>query len=46
VRVLLSRAERGPALGVSHAMRLRDGRMVADPMPEPAPPGGHMPMPH
>jgi hypothetical protein len=46
VRVLLSRAERGPALGVSHAMRLRDGRKVADPMPEPAPPGGHMPMPH
>ena len=46
VRVLLSRAERGPALGVSHAMRLRDGRMVADPMPEPAPPGGHGPMPH
>jgi plastocyanin len=46
VRVLLSRAVRGPALGVSHAMRLRDGRMVADPMPEPAPPGGHGPMPH
>jgi hypothetical protein len=46
VRVLLSRAQRGPAVGVSHAVRLRDGRMVADPMPEPAPPGGHMPMPH
>jgi plastocyanin len=46
VRVLLSRSERGPALGVSHAVRLRDGRMVADPMPEPAPPGGHMPVPH
>jgi plastocyanin len=43
VRVLLSRAERGPALGVSHAVRLRDGRMVADPMPDPAPPGGHGP---
>lgn len=46
VRVLLSRAERGPALGVSHAVRLRDGRMVDDPMPESAPPGGHGPMPH
>jgi plastocyanin len=45
VRVLLSRVEGGPALGVSHAVRLRDGRMIADPMPEPAPPGGHMPMP-
>jgi hypothetical protein len=41
VRVLLSRAERSPALGVSHALWLSDGRMVADPMPEPAPPGGH-----
>jgi plastocyanin len=40
-RVLLSRAERSPALGVSPALRLSDGRMVADPMPEPAPPGGH-----
>jgi plastocyanin len=46
VRVLLGRAVRGPALGVSHAVRLRDGRMVADPMPDPAPPGGHGPMPH
>jgi plastocyanin len=46
VRVLLSRAVRGPALGVSHAVRLRDGRTVADPMPQPAPPGGHGPMPH
>jgi plastocyanin len=45
VRVLLSRTEGGPALGVSQALRLRDGRMVADPMPEPAPPGGHGPMP-
>jgi len=41
VRVLLSRAERTPAMGVSHALRLSDGRTVADPMPEPAPPGGH-----
>jgi plastocyanin len=41
VRVLLSRVERGPAMGVSHAVRLRDGRMVGDPSPEPAPPGGH-----
>jgi plastocyanin len=46
VRVVLSRAERGPALGVSPAVRLRDGRVVADPMPAPAPPGGHGPMPH
>jgi plastocyanin len=46
VRVLLSRAQRGPALGVSHAVRLRDGRMVDDPTPAPAPPGGHGPMPH
>jgi plastocyanin len=46
VRVLLSRAVRGPALGVSHAVRLRDGRRVANPLPDPAPPGGHMPMPH
>jgi plastocyanin len=46
VRVLLSRAQRGPALGVSHAVSLRNGRMVADPLPDPAPPGGHGPMPH
>jgi hypothetical protein len=41
VRVVLSRVERGPALGVSHALRLRDGRMVADPLPKPGPMGGH-----
>ena len=27
-------------------VRRRDGSVVADPMPEPAPPGGHGPMPH
>jgi plastocyanin len=41
VRVVLSRVERGAALGISHALRLRDGRMVADPLPKPAPRGGH-----
>jgi plastocyanin len=39
VRVVLSRVERGPAVGLSHAVRLRDGRMVGDPSPDPAP--GH-----
>jgi plastocyanin len=38
VRVLLSRASRGPVLGESHPMRLSDGRMVGDPT---TPPGSH-----
>jgi plastocyanin len=41
VRVVLSRAERGPALGISHALRLHDGRKVGDPLPKLGPMGGH-----
>jgi plastocyanin len=43
VRVLLSRVQRGPVLGSSHALRLRDGRMVGDPGPAPGSHGGHGP---
>jgi plastocyanin len=42
VRVLLSRIPRGPVIGASHALRLRDGRMVGDPGTAPGSHGGHM----
>jgi plastocyanin len=41
VRVLLSRVPRGPVLGASHALRLNDGRMVANPGTPPGSHGGH-----